>query len=64
GRVLVEIDPRYFRPTEVEQLVGNPAKARERLGWRHTTDFSDLVSEMVREDLKVMAQEQVGRSHD
>ena len=64
GRVLVKIDPRYFRPTEVEQLVGNPAKAHERLGWRHTTDFSDLVSEMVREDLKVMAQEQTGRSRD
>ena len=61
GRVLVEVDPRYFRPTEVEQLVGNPTKARERLGWRHTADFSDLVSEMVREDLKVMAQEQASR---
>ncbi len=64
GRVLVEIDPRYFRPTEVEQLIGNPAKAYERLGWRHTTNFSDLVSEMVREDLKVMAQEQSERNRD
>jgi GDPmannose 4,6-dehydratase len=64
GRVLVEVDRRYFRPTEVEQLVGNPAKARQRLGWRHTTDFADLVSEMVREDLKVMAQEQVGHDRD
>ncbi len=64
GNVLVEVDPRYFRPTEVEQLVGNPAKANERLGWRHTTSFPDLVSEMVREDLKVMAQEQARSSRE
>ncbi len=51
GRVLVEIDPRYFRPTEVDLLIGNPAKALERLGWRHTTSFRDLVGEMVESDL-------------
>jgi GDPmannose 4,6-dehydratase len=52
GRVLVEVDPRYFRPTEVEILVGDATKAREKLGWRHEMKFDDLVTEMVREDLK------------
>jgi GDPmannose 4,6-dehydratase len=52
GRLLVEIDPRYFRPTEVDVLRGNPAKAHEKLGWRHKTSFRELVSEMVAEDLK------------
>jgi GDPmannose 4,6-dehydratase len=52
GRVLVEVDPRYFRPTEVEILVGDATKAREKLGWRHETKFNDLVTEMVCEDLK------------
>ncbi len=52
GRLMVEIDPRYFRPTEVDVLRGNPAKAHEMLGWRHTTSFRELVSEMVAEDLK------------
>jgi GDPmannose 4,6-dehydratase len=52
GRVLVTVDPRYFRPTEVEILVGDATKAREKLGWRHEIKFDDLVTEMVREDLK------------
>jgi GDPmannose 4,6-dehydratase len=51
GRVLVKVDPRYFRPTEVDLLVGDPSKARERLGWRHETPWQDLCAEMVREDL-------------
>src|SRR5919109_5324222 len=51
GRVLVKIDPRYFRPTEVELLLGDPAKARARLGWRHTVSFDALVREMVEADL-------------
>ena len=51
--MLVEIDPRYFRPTEVDLLIGDPRKAREKLGWRHETSFDDLVAEMVREDLEV-----------
>ncbi|MCW6510360.1 GDP-mannose 4,6-dehydratase [Lichenifustis flavocetrariae] len=54
GRCLVEIDPRYFRPTEVDLLLGDPSKARRKLGWAHTTTVRDMVSEMVREDLKVM----------
>ncbi|TDX88318.1 GDPmannose 4,6-dehydratase [Neorhizobium sp. R1-B] len=55
GQCVVEIDPRYFRPTEVDLLIGNPAKAHQKLGWRHETNLDQLVAEMVREDLKVMA---------
>jgi GDPmannose 4,6-dehydratase len=54
GTALVRIDPRYFRPTEVDLLLGDPAKAREKLGWSHTTSFQDLVAEMVREDLRLV----------
>jgi len=52
GQVLVRIDPTYFRPTEVDLLLGNPAKAREKLGWTHTTTFPQLVEEMVASDLR------------
>ncbi|MEX6632498.1 GDP-mannose 4,6-dehydratase [Hyphococcus lacteus] len=51
GRVVVRIDPRYFRPAEVEELLADPKKAHEKLGWKHTTKFRELVSEMVREDM-------------
>lgn len=52
GRVLVEVDPRFFRPAEVEQLLGNPAKARTRLGWNPTkTPFQELVRRMVAADV-------------
>lgn len=54
GRILVEIDPRYFRPTEVDILLGDPAKAHKKLGWRHMVTFPQLVSEMVASDLTVM----------
>ncbi len=57
GKVVVEIDPRYFRPTEVEQLLGDPSKAKRVLGWEHKTSFAKLVSEMVESDLKVVAEE-------
>ncbi|WP_434514397.1 GDP-mannose 4,6-dehydratase [Dechloromonas sp. ARDL1] len=52
GNVIVRVDPRYFRPTEVETLLGDPTKAREKLGWTPRTSFQELVSEMVLEDLK------------
>lgn len=53
GNVIVEVDPQYFRPTEVDQLLGNPSKAVEKLGWNPTqTPFETLVKEMVQEDLK------------
>nr|WP_321500586.1 GDP-mannose 4,6-dehydratase [uncultured Dethiosulfovibrio sp.] len=51
GKVLVEIDPRYFRPTEVELLLGDPTKAKEMLGWERRVTFSELVKEMVSHDL-------------
>jgi GDPmannose 4,6-dehydratase len=51
GEILVEIDPRYFRPTEVDLLLGDPTKARAKLGWKHKTSFSELVREMVEADL-------------
>jgi GDPmannose 4,6-dehydratase len=56
-RVLVQIDPRYFRPTEVDLLLGDPAKARATLGWQHKVSFDELVSEMVDADLKAVASE-------
>lgn len=53
GRVLVEVDPRFFRPAEVEQLLGDPTKARERLGWNpRRTSFEQLVARMVASDVK------------
>ena len=65
GQVLVEIDPRYFRPTEVDLLLGDPSKARQRLGWRHKTSFADLVKEMVDSDLALvrLEKERINR-HD
>ncbi len=54
GQTLVAIDPRYFRPTEVDHLEGDPSKARQRLGWRHQTTFAELVKEMVAADLKAV----------
>ncbi len=52
GQVIVRVDPRYFRPTEVETLLGDPTKAREKLGWSPRTSFAQLVKEMVESDLK------------
>ena len=57
GKCLVEVDPRYFRPTEVDNLVGDPSKAHQRLGWRHSIGFEELVREMVESDLKEVARE-------
>jgi GDPmannose 4,6-dehydratase len=51
GDVLVQVDPRYFRPSEVDLLIGDPTKAREKLGWHHSVSFSALVQEMVEADL-------------
>ena len=54
GKAMVEVDPRYFRPTEVDLLIGDPAKAHQKLGWTHETPVRELAREMVRDDLKVM----------
>jgi GDPmannose 4,6-dehydratase len=62
GKVLVEVDPRYFRPTEVELLLGDPTKARTVLGWQHKVGLKELVQEMVQSDLKVVLKE-AGRSN-
>ena len=56
GQVRVEVDPRYFRPTEVDLLIGDAGKAKEKLGWQATTGFEDLVAEMVRADLSMIGQ--------
>jgi GDPmannose 4,6-dehydratase len=64
GEVLVEIDPRYFRPTEVNILCGDPSKARLKLGWRHRTSFDELVEGMVRSDLKAVRTEHNRRDRD
>jgi GDPmannose 4,6-dehydratase len=57
GRVLVRVDARYFRPTEVDLLIGDPSKARSKLGWQHKVSFEELVAEMVEADLKNVAGE-------
>ncbi|KUR73688.1 GDP-mannose 4,6 dehydratase [Novosphingobium fuchskuhlense] len=54
GKVIVEIDPRYFRPTEVDLLIGDPTKAHQKLGWTHETSARELAREMVFADLEVM----------
>jgi GDPmannose 4,6-dehydratase len=63
GRILVAVDPRYFRPTEVDLLIGDPRKAREKLGWTHTVDWRSLCSEMVQSDLVVMGEEAQRAQH-
>jgi GDPmannose 4,6-dehydratase len=60
GKVRVQVDPRYFRPTEVDDLVGDAGKARDRLGWRPEIDFEALVAEMVQADLRAIAAEPPG----
>jgi GDPmannose 4,6-dehydratase len=57
GDTLVKIDPRYFRPTEVELLIGDPSKARAKLGWKHMIKFPDLVAQMVKADLALVDRE-------
>jgi GDPmannose 4,6-dehydratase len=58
GKELVQIDPRYFRPTEVDELLGDASKAREKLGWVPKIKFAELVAEMMESDLKAIEQEQ------
>ena len=63
GRKIVAVDPRYFRPTEVETLLGDASKARRQLGWTPKISFAQLVSEMVREDLKTAERDELVRRH-
>lgn len=62
GRPLIKIDPRYFRPTEVDDLRGDPSKAHRDLGWRHKTTFRELVAEMVEKDVQLVQRQ--GTHHD
>ena len=63
GNCLVAVDERYFRPTEVETLLGKPDKAKEKLGWVPKITFNELVAEMVREDLKVAERDELVKKH-
>jgi GDPmannose 4,6-dehydratase len=63
GREIINVDPRYFRPAEVETLLGDPSKAKRELGWVPKTSFEDLVKEMVASDLKAAEQDLLVRQH-
>ena len=63
GDTIVKVDPRYFRPTEVETLLGDPSKAKEKLGWVPKTTLAELVAEMVREDLKSAERDELVKKH-
>jgi GDPmannose 4,6-dehydratase len=63
GNCIVEIDPRYFRPTEVETLLGDATKAREKLGWAPQTTFAELVKEMVQFDLESAQRDALVEQH-
>jgi GDPmannose 4,6-dehydratase len=60
---IVAVDPRYFRPTEVETLLGDPSKAKSKLGWTPRITFDELVAEMVREDLKAAERDELVKKH-
>ena len=62
-RPIVAVDPRYFRPTEVETLLGDPSKAKQKLGWTPKIGFDELVAEMVREDLKAAERDELIKKH-
>lgn len=62
-KIIVQVDPRYFRPTEVETLLGDPSKAKAKLGWSPRTSFKELVAEMVREDLKAAERDELVKQH-
>jgi hypothetical protein len=63
GQVIVAVDPRYFRPAEVDSLLGDASKARKKLGWRPKVKFSELVSEMVQQDLKLAQKDELVKRH-
>ena len=62
-RCIVAVDPHYYRPTEVDALLGDASKARTRLGWRPRVGFRDLVAEMVREDMKLAERDNLVKKH-
>ena len=58
GDIIIRVDPRYFRPTEVDLLIGDPTKAKQKLGWEPKYDLKSLVEDMVRSDLKLFKKQQ------
>ena len=62
-KCIVAVDPRYFRPTEVDTLLGDATKAKERLGWTPKTTFDELVAEMIRGDLKAAERDELVKHH-
>jgi GDPmannose 4,6-dehydratase len=62
-KVIVAVDPRYFRPTEVETLLGDPSKAKDKLGWKPKITFDELVVEMVREDFRSAQRDELVKDH-
>ncbi len=63
GKCIIAVDPRYFRPTEVESLLGDPSKAKEKLGWEPKITFKELVTEMICEDLKAAERDELVKKH-
>ena len=61
--MIVAVDPRYFRLTEVETLLGDPSNAKAKLGWEPKTTFDELVAEMVQEDLKIAKSDEIVKDH-
>ncbi|MEM9683438.1 MAG: GDP-mannose 4,6-dehydratase [Pseudomonadota bacterium] len=64
GAILIKVDPRYFRPAEVDYLLGDPSKAERKLGWKATTKFEDMIGELVRSDLVVVQAERARINRD
>jgi len=63
GKVIIEVDPAYFRPTEVESLLGDPSKAKEKLGWEPKLTFEDMVKDMIKNDMDGARAYQVVKKH-
>ena len=63
GKCIVQVDEKYFRPTEVETLLGDPSKAKQKLGWTPKITFDELVAEMVREDYKSAQRDELVKEH-
>src|SRR5262249_45307214 len=63
NQCIVAVDPRYFRPTEVETLLGDASKARNKLGWTPKTSFEEMVTEMMREDMKIAQRDELVKQH-
>ena len=63
GKRIIVVDPKYFRPTEVETLLGDASKAREKLGWTPKIRFDELVTEMIEADLEIAKRDELVKSH-